>query len=448
MRHDSRGLPVGTASPAALDAMERALWRFVSFYGDPLADCDAAIEADPGWIAPALLRAAFLLSVTEPGWVADAQLAIAQAESRAAHATPRELAHLGALRECAAGRWTRACALWDAILVEHPRDMLALMSAHLFDFYRGDAVNLRQRVARVLPEWPRDDPLQPYVLGMHAFGLEECNLHSQAEAAGRAALDADARGPWAIHAVAHVMEMQGRFEEGSDWLDARREQWAIDNGFAVHLWWHAALFRLERMDRPGALALYDANLGSADAQAIHLLRLDAAALLWRLHLLGIEGGERWKTLAERYAAARGEAGFYAFNDVFALLAFVGAGDLARAREVLDEAERRAEADASGSDNRAMAREVGLPLMRGLLDFAEGRYDAAAAAMQPVRSIAQRFGGSHAQRDLIDQTLLAACAHGSAHSRALGRALLNERRMAKPETPLTAHWRSRVNPASA
>jgi len=448
MSHDARGLPVGTTSPAALEAMERALWRFVSFYGDPLADCDAAAEADPGWIAPALLRAAFLLSVTEPGWVADARTALADAEKGAAHATPRELAHLGALRECAAGRWARACALWDAILVEHPRDLLALMSAHLFDFYRGDAVNLRQRVARVLPEWPRDDALQPYVLGMHAFGLEECNLWPQAEAAGRAALEADARGPWAIHAVAHVMEMQGRHDEGSQWLDQRREQWAIDNGFAVHLWWHSALFRLERMDRAGAMALYDANLGGADAQAIHLLRLDAAALLWRLQLLGSDVGARWKTLAERYAAARDEAGFYAFNDVFALLAFVGAGDLARAREIASEAERRAEADASGSDNRAMAREVGLPLMRAMIDFAQGRFDAAVEAMQPVRAIAQRFGGSHAQRDLIDQTLLAACACGSQRSRALGRALLNERRLAKPVTPLTAHWRSRLNPASA
>jgi hypothetical protein len=85
----------------------------------------------------------------------------------------------------------------------------------------------------------------------------------------------------------------------------------------------------------------------------------------------------------------------------------------------------------------MAREVGLPLMRGLLAYARGDADGAIDLIYPVRSMAQRFGGSHAQRDLIDQTLLAASARGS--RRALGRALVNERSMAKAITPLTRHW---------
>jgi len=438
---DQRGLPVSTPSQPALDAAEKALWRMVSFYGDPLADIDAAAQADSSWILPSLLRGAFLLSVTEPAWINDARSALSQAEPLAAQATERERAHLAALRACAEGRWQRAGALWDAILVEHPRDLLALANAHLFDFYRGDARNLRQRVARVLPEWPRDDALWPYVLGMYAFGLEECNLHAPAEAAGRAALDAEPRGPWAIHAVAHVMEMQGRHDEGTQWLETRRDRWSIDNGLGVHLWWHSALFCLERMDHQGALELYDQNLGDDAAQSIHLLRLDAVALLWRLRLLGIDGGGRWQGLARRYAAAREDTGYYAFNDLFALLAFVGAADLEQARSLLADAERRAALD-TGADNRAMAHEVGLPLMRGLLLFATGQLDAAIELMLPVRAVAHRFGGSHAQRDLIDQTLLAACASGSRH-RSLGRALLNERRLAKPVTGLTAHWATRL-----
>ena len=76
-------------------------------------------------------------------------------------------------------------------------------------------------------------------------------------------------------------------------------------------------------------------------------------------------------------------------------------------------------------------------MRGMLSFAHGRFDEAIETLYPVRALASRFGGSHAQRDLIDQTLLAAAARAS--DRSAGRALLNERRLAKPETPLTAHW---------
>jgi hypothetical protein len=108
--------------------------------------------------------------------------------------------------------------------------------------------------------------------------------------------------------------------------------------------------------------------------------------------------------------------------------------------MLGAAQRRAE---RGLDsNAAMAREVGLPLMRGLLAFDRGDFAHAVQLIAPVREQAHRFGGSHAQRDLIDQTLLAACA-GPGGDRALGRALLNERRLAKPATPLTEHWAQRL-----
>ena len=90
----------------------------------------------------------------------------------------------------------------------------------------------------------------------------------------------------------------------------------------------------------------------------------------------------------------------------------------------------------------MAREVGLPLMRGLLAFARGEADAAADALYAARGVAQRFGGSHAQRDVIDQTLLCAAARGT--RRGIGRALINERIMAKPSTPLTAHWQAQLD----
>ena len=90
----------------------------------------------------------------------------------------------------------------------------------------------------------------------------------------------------------------------------------------------------------------------------------------------------------------------------------------------------------------MAREVGAPLMRALMCYSRGEPAAAAQTLYAVRAKAQRFGGSHAQRDLIDQTLLAAAAADPA-ARALGRAVLNERRAAKPASPLTRHWAERL-----
>ena len=439
--NDAHGNPVSTASTAALAHAEQALWRTVAFYGDAVADLDAAIAADPGWGLARIAKADFLLTLTEPSLVPEARALVAAAEPLMAHANTRERAHFAAATLCAAGRWREASAVWDGLLLQYPRDLLALNSAHLFDFYRGDALSLRARVARVLPEWPGDDKLHPFVLGMHAFGLEECHQYAQAEDTGRRALDACPRMPWAVHAVAHVMEMQGRHAEGVEWLRSREPDWAPDNGLSVHLWWHAALFKLESLDTAGALQLFDAYMAGA-ASVVNLQWLDGAALLWRLRLLGVDVGARWQRLASDWAQPVELAGHYAFNDCHALLALIGSGELGRAQALLEAATARA---AQGdADNRAMAGEVGLPLMHALLAHAAGDHVGAVRLLYPLRRVAHHFGGSHAQRDLIDQTLLAAaCAATGDHERAAGRALLNERRLAKPATPLTDHWAARL-----
>ena len=420
---DQRGNPVSTTSGDALAHAEHALWQMMSFYGTPFDALDAATAADPAWALPKLMKAGFLLSLTEPGLLGAARAELAIAESTSTHANQRERDHLAALRTLLAGDWHGACRDWEALLLQHPCDALALQWAHLFDFYRGDALNLRQRVARVLPQWSDADPLHPYVLGHYAFGLEENQRYDEAEAVGRRALAGPARVPWAIHAVAHVMEMQGRHAEGSSWMARWQPDWTDGNGFAGHLGWHQALFALETLDHVEALRCFDAHLSAAPEQ-ITLQRLDAAALLWRLHLLGADVGPRWQQLAAGWDLSERHAGFYAFNDLHALLALI--------------------AESSTGSNRETAREVGAPLMRGMLAFARGRSDDAIEALYPARAKAQRFGGSHAQRDLIDQTLLAAAAGASvAGHRAVGRALLNERRLAKPTTPLTEFWARRL-----
>jgi tetratricopeptide (TPR) repeat protein len=441
---DPRGNPCSSRSAAARDAAETALWRTMSFYDTPLADLDAASAHDPGWALPHVMRAGFLLSLTEPSMLAEAGRHLQHARTLADGATARERAHLEAVQAVLEGRWQAACGIWDELLVDYPRDALALQWAQLWDFYRGDAIGLRLRPARALPDWDEADPLHPHVLSLYAFGLEECNLYAQAEEAGRRALAADPRVPWAVHAVAHVMEMQGRYEEGAAWLRQYQAEWAEGNGFAGHLWWHKGLFRLEALDLEGVLRLADKRLAGANLQ-ITLQRVDAAALLWRLHLLDVDVAARCNDLLAGWDLADGGAGYYAFNDVHAVMAMLGAGAVARAEAwVARCAERAMAADDARRSNHAMAREVGLPLMRGLLAFARGDADAAADALYAARGVAQRFGGSHAQRDVIDQTLLAAAARGSRH--AIGRALMNERLMAKPSTPLSVHWRAHLQPA--
>jgi hypothetical protein len=237
------------------------------------------------------------------------------------------------------------------------------------------------------------------------------------------------------------MEMQGRFEEGAKWLRLHQGVWAEGNGFAGHLWWHKALFRLEGLDTAGVLRIMDRQL-SGQALQITLQRVDAAALLWRLHLLGEDVQAAARALAEGWPLDDAHAGYYAFNDMHAMAALLMAGEVGRAESWLARCAQRAmSAEEARRANHKMAREVGLPLMRALLALTRGDADGAADTLYPVRAGAQRLGGSHAQRDLIDQTLLAASARGS--RRSLGRALLNERRLAKPATPLTRHWMERM-----
>ena len=166
-----------------------------------------------------------------------------------------------------------------------------------------------------------------------------------------------------------------------------------------------------------------------------------ASLLWRLHLLGAgRARARCRDLVAGWDLADASAGHYAFNDVHALMALL-APATSRAPSAGSRAAPRARCDAPTTrarSNHAMAREVGLPLMRGAAGLRARRAARRAAQLYALRAQAQRFGGSHAQRDLIDQTLLAACARRAAAA-ALGRALLNERRLAKPVTPLTRHW---------
>ena len=333
------------------------------------------------------------------------------------------------------GQWQQACDAWERILLDHPQDLVALQIAHLFDFYRGDARNLHRRVARVLPEWSTQAPLYSFVLGMHAFGLEESNLHPHALEAGQAALEMEARDPWAVHAVTHVHEMQGRFDEGARFLASRSDDWSPDNGFAFHNWWHLALFHLERCDTAAALAVLDERVMPGAEFALQ--RIDISALLWRLRLMGVDAGERWRASADAWPEAP-EVGYYAFNDLHAVLSLVGAGRLDDVERVIEAARERS---GEHSTVGAMAADVGVPLMLGMLAHGRGRYADAVDSLWAVRDGCHRFGGSHAQRDLVDQTLIDAAIR--AGQRQLARHLLNERLLTKPRSPLTQHWAARI-----
>ncbi len=444
---DSRGLRLGTHSRAAADHAEDALGQMMTFVDTPRVALQAARDADPAWMLPLLLDAGFTLGLHQPRDRASARAALAAAALLAPQATARERAHLGALEALHEGRQQAALRIWDELLLEYPRDALALHWAHQWDHVRGDAAAMRLRPARALPEWDDADPLYPCVLGLYAFGLAECHQLVLAEDLGRRAIGlaehaasaspARARVPWAVHAVTHAMEMQGRFDEGAAWLRQQQASWTDGTRFASHLWWHLALFRLEGLDVAGTLRLVDTHFSGA-ALTHGLQCIDAAALYWRMRVMDVEVDALFKDLLLRWKPDIADAGVHAFTDWHVVLALLGAGERAQAEAwVARCAERVMRGDEAARSNQTVAREAGLPLMRALLAADRGDADAAVRGLYQVHQAAGRLGGSQVRRDLIAQTLMHVAARsGVAH---IGRAVLNERCLAKPVTPLTRHW---------
>jgi hypothetical protein len=267
------------------------------------------------------------------------------------------------------------------------------------------------------------------MLGMQAFGLEEMGDYARAEKLGRTAVEIEPRDGWAQHAVAHVMEMQSRQRDGILWMRANPEAWTRESFLQVHNWWHLALFHYDLGETDQVLALYDGPIyGKPSTLALNMV--DASAMLWRLHLGGVDVGARWTALAANWGKVG--AGNYAFNDVHAMMAFVGAGLDAPARALL---EAQHEAMRAGDDNAAFTRQVGHPLLLAVKAFGDANYTETVRLIRPIRAIAHRFGGSHAQRDVIDLTLIEAALRSG--DGALAKALAAERALARPDGPLSA-----------
>jgi tetratricopeptide (TPR) repeat protein len=434
MHCDARGLQVSVSQNAALDAYERALHIFQTYRGDPLKPLDEALALDAGFAAAYAAKALVLCTFFEQRFIRDAAAVLASGRAALERANPRERALAHAAAEIARGQWHSGVQALEQVLVEYPRDILALQVAHLMDFYRGDALNLRNRISRVLPAWDRSVPGYAYVLGMHAFGLEECNQYPQAERAGRKAVELSGDDSWGVHAVAHVMEMQGRIDAGLDWYEATRTVWSgEDNGFAFHNAWHVALFHMDRGDFARALEIFDARLAGGGEMV--LVRIDATALLWRLMLEGVDVASRFEPIADAWERELdSEGGFYAFNDFHATLALAATGRreaLGRMRKALARAERVPSANAD------MTRYVAQGACEAAIDYCEGRFAAAAQKLVGVRDGASRFGGSHAQRDLLTLTLIDAATR--AGSPRLARHYANERLVHKP----ASRWGERL-----
>jgi hypothetical protein len=287
--------------------------------------------------------------------------------------------------------------------------VLAFRLHHFNAFWSGRPERMLAAVERVLPHWPVGLPGWGAVLACRAFANEECGSYVVAEAAGREALALDTGNLWAAHAVAHVMEMQGRRGEGIAFLDGLERHWEGANNLAHHLWWHRAMYHLERREFAAALDLYDRrfrDLASPLVAAMPDFTTDvqnAASMLFRLELRGVEAGGRWTELADKAEARIGDW-LSPFTLPHRMMALAATGRWQAAARMLEGLR------GAGRSNRAgtvapVLRDAAAPVCEAVLAHRRGDFAGAVAAMRPALGALGRLGGSHAQQDVLEQLFL-------------------------------------------
>jgi tetratricopeptide (TPR) repeat protein len=337
--------------------------------------------------------------------------ALSRAEVAAAAApglSKRERLHVSALAAWSRGDLRGAVQKWDAALDESPRDIVALKVSQFVLSYLGESARMHETVERALPAWDPTVPGFGYVLGCHAYALEETGDYVRAEATGRSAIEINPSDIWAAHAVAHVAEMQGRLHDGLTWISSLTGHWAQCNNFTFHLRWHEALLHLDLERTRRVLSLYDDEI-RRQASDEYLDVANAVSLLWRLEQAEVDVGSRWIELAEH---ARHHLSDHAlvFVDLHYLMAMVAAGDADAIGAFMESCERFAKAEA-GTESAVMA-DIGLPLAQAVLAHRRGAYGDVVDVLMPVRDRFKWIGGSHAQRDLFDQLLIDSARRGN------------------------------------
>jgi tetratricopeptide (TPR) repeat protein len=425
---DRNGNELTASDAATVERYDEAVDSLLTYRSSVEELWEATVADEPDFAMGHVGRAYLRCTSTEGPYAADARDNVLGEIGDPSRLTDREQRHVVAATRYANGDLGGASETLASLTIDHPRDPLALLVGHQLDFFNGDAMSLRDRVGRAIGSWPADDPRYGYVRGMLSFGLEECGLYAQAEEAGLDAVERDPNDVWGHHAVVHTYEMQGRVEDGLQFVDGRRDAWTTDNVFVVHNTWHEALYNLDLGNTDRVLELYDATIHNDESEPVAIEMLDASALLWRLYLNGIETAGRWRSLADAWAAIDTEP-WYAFNDMHAVMAYIGADRLDDARAAVDRLAAYAVDPDPDVTNVMMTADVGLPVCAAMVAFAEGRYDDVVELLFPIRTIVQRFGGSHAQRDVVARTMLEAAIRGD--NRSLAEALLSERVTLRP-----------------
>jgi tetratricopeptide (TPR) repeat protein len=390
---DRYGLPVTTASPRAVERFQDGMDRLLS-YG-PGADLGfaEALQHDEGL---AVAHAGVALLALVQGDAAAARAAVGRARDAAAAATRRERQHVEALGALVAGETARGLALVDEHVAEFPRDALLVNQASSAIGFAGAADREARRmrfVENLAPAYGDDWWFQSAL----AFTYMEVERFSDCRRLSERSLQQRPDNANASHNLAHVAFEQVDHDAGAAFLEEWLAGYDSRASFHCHLAWHLAMFELHRGREARAREIFERHILTAVNP--RLAMVDGSALLWRLRLDGGPGlPQAWRSLAD--LAERVSRPGFVFGEVHAALAHAACGDTAALARLIDGLRTL------HAKGHPMAGTVALPLVQGVAAFAAGDHARALAHFEPIESEMHRVGGSHAQWELFEETMLA------------------------------------------
>jgi tetratricopeptide (TPR) repeat protein len=412
---DRYDMALGTASPAAATAYGDGLDRLLAMHVGAADRFTEAVAADDGF---ALAHAALAVGAFRAARYGaahrldEARTHAARAEALAGGLGRRERQHVAAVAALVAGDAPRARRLMREHLADFPRDALLLWTLGLLlgvsgaaDWPAASLALYRDRAPDYGEDW--------WFLGQYSFFHHEVGHFAEALRLGDRALALRPDHTQAAHSVAHVHYETDAHAAGAhfvaDWLAA----YAGVTAQAGHLTWHRVLHELALGHEREAIALYERGLDPRQGESPSALP-DTASFLWRWRIYGLgEGAPPWAPVAEVAGREVTQPG-RAFIDAHAALAYAGAGEEAALARLIDGLRARA----AGGD--ALVAEVTLPLIEGVAAFGQGDYAAAVGRLEPIADQVVRIGGSHAQREVFEDTLIQAQLRAGQTERAAAR----------------------------
>jgi tetratricopeptide (TPR) repeat protein len=431
--HDRYGLPLSTSSAIAAERYVQGVDLLLSYNLGAEERLTEAATADEGFALP---HAAIALLAQAQGRVTVARAHAERARALVPGATHRERRHVEAIALAVSGEGTRALALIREQVAEHPLDALLIFQGHSIIGFSGRPDREQERftfldglASRYGDDW--------WFLSAYSFVHHELQMFEQARRLSERSLQLYPRNAAASHNITHVFYETDDHGSGVHFLAGWLAGYERDAPYHTHLSWHLALHELAQGHYRRVMELYDSAISPAASQN-RITFFDSSSLLWRWQVYGCGAGPLpWSEVC-RMAEAIAPGPGMAFADLHTALAYAAAGDdaaMSRLYDGLRDLDRK---------GHPLAGTVVLPLAQGLDAFARGAYEDAITYIEPVAPEIHRIGGSHAQWEVVEETLLEAYLRAGFFDRAEA---LVRRRLDRRPSPRDLFWLGRAQAGS-